>query len=497
MPKGIASVLFLLLALAALPASAREEKSKATCLDDESALEERVLACTRYLRGGQPTPEEQVAALQARARAYRDLDRFAESLADIDAALALQPDNDDLHRERGTTCAWMDDHACAVVSYQRAIELNPDYAWTYYALGFSLARLDRFDEALAAYDRALALRPGFADVLDARGNLHMQRGEEAAAIADFTATLALDPYRPFTYVKRGELLAVFGTPAEALRDYRLALLLDPNQVRADWGIERLGVPPELSLPLEARPFTVAPPPVGLTIDYLQLEVLPEVVRDPMEEAIGDLVGWFKEPEPLPLPLASLFVTRQVQAIEGRETALAITLSYPDVDDADELLERAVGHIDGLWPSSFPTPKGAGASIGYDLEALAKIWTLTPGESSSGAGTIFVACPAEGTPPDVLAALVGCQPGQTVQIGSLTWTATLEGWEDVLVPVGRHAALKLRYVEDAEMTVMGQTRQRTAVTTWWWSPEIGWWIKRRHEKDGKIEVSEAVRIVPPP
>ena len=505
MTRGLAlAVLGLLLALplaAPGPAAAREEKAKAACLDAWSDPAGRVTACTRYLRGGQPAAQEQVTILLARADAYADQDLWDAALADIEAAKALAPDNAEIWRSQGYILSLVPRYEDSLAAYEQALLIDPADHWTWYAKGFALAKLDRRDEAMAAYDRSLALKPGYDVALEARGNLWSLLGEFEAAVADWSQVLAEAPYRPFLLAKRGELHAVLDNPVEALRDYRVSLLLDPNGERATYGQTRLaeqtGLVLESPLPLAPRAVAFAPPAAGLAIVYLQQEIDPaaEIVVDPMEEAIGDLVGWFAGPKEKPRPLASLFVTRRVEGSAGRVVRMATTLAFPALDDPKKLKELAVDWQDGLWPAAFPTPQGKGAEIVYDA-TLGEVWGLAPGQSVTGAGQVIVICPAEGAPPDALATMLGCQPGQTVQIGTLAWTATLVGWEEILLPIGRVATLRLHYVEQAELTFMGQTKRRTATTTWWWDPALATWVRRRVEKEGRIETSEAVRVEQP-
>jgi tetratricopeptide (TPR) repeat protein len=503
MTRGLAlAVLGLLLALplaAPRPADAREEKAKAACLDSWTDPVERVTACTRYLRGGQPPPEEQVRILLARADAYADQDLWDQALADVEAAKALAPESEDVWKSQGYILSLVPRYEDALAAYEQALLIDDKDHWTWYAKGFALVELDRRDEAMAAYSQSIALKPDYAVAIEARGNLQSLIGDFAAAIADWSQVLELEPYRPLLRAKRGELHAVLDDVVEALRDYRVSLLLDPNTERAIYGQERLAEQTGLTLdsppPLEPRAVAFAPPAPGLTIVYLQQEIDPaaEIVVDPMEEAIGDLVGWFSGPKEKPRPLSSLFVTRRIEGSEGRVVRLAIALAYPALDDPKKLKELAVDWLDGLWPAAFPTPQGKGAEIVYDA-TLQEVWGLAPGQSVTGDGAVVVTCPAEGVPPDVLATMVGCQPGQTVQIGKLAWTATLVGWEDLLLPIGRTATLRLHYVEQAELTFMGQTKSRTMTTTWWWNPELATWVRRRIEKDGRIEVSEAVKVL---
>ena len=487
----------LCLSLAPPPASAREEKAKAACLDSATPPEERITACTRYLRGAKPPPEEQVPILRARARAHRDLERYDEALADIDAALAIRPDDAALYQDRGLILDWKGDNEAALAEYDRAAALDPEDSWTHYARGMVLKELRRLEESIAAFDQALLISPNYAGAFEGRAAAHQLDKNYHAAYDDYGRAVTLRPYRVTNYVRRGRMAELIARPVEAVRLYRIALLLDPNSGAADYALDEMGVDQSRALPLAARPVTPGPPRTGLVLHYLQQVIDPaaEVEIDPMEEAIGELAAWFSGPKARPMPLRSLFVTRRVGPVAGKLANITIAASYQGTDSGAEIRESQADYLWGLWPASFPTPQGPGAEIRYG-PALAEVWSLAPGQSASGEGEVVVNCPPEGVQPDLLAAIVGCQPGQSIQVGQLSWTATAVGWENILLPIGRHATLRLHYVEQAELTLMGQTKSRSVDLTWWWSPEFDWWLRRRQEKDGEIEVTEVVGVSRP-
>ena len=109
------------------------------------------------------------------------LRRFDEALSSYDGALALRPDNAELHSNRSVTLFELKRFAEALASGDRAVALRPDDPEAHANRGNALSVLKRFDEAMADYDRALALRPDYAEAHTNRGvTLHvLKRFDEA------------------------------------------------------------------------------------------------------------------------------------------------------------------------------------------------------------------------------------------------------------------------------------------------------------------------------
>lgn len=110
---------------------------------------------------GPPTCESE--ALAYRAQIHALLFDFDAAVADIDAAIALDPENPSLHVQRGQIVVLL-------------------YEW---------------DRVLENYDTAIALDPGYADAYFHRGVLYYTVLERETALADFERYLELQRNREF------------------------------------------------------------------------------------------------------------------------------------------------------------------------------------------------------------------------------------------------------------------------------------------------------------
>ncbi len=139
-----------------------------------------------------------LAALLNQGIALLRLERFAEALAAVDAALAMDENQPVTHSTRGS----------------------------------ALFSLGRHQEALAAFDRTLALRPEHATALINRAAVLRAMQRPAEALADIDAVLAKHPESPAALLNRAAALLDLEQPNEALEALDRLLARQPNHAKA-------------------------------------------------------------------------------------------------------------------------------------------------------------------------------------------------------------------------------------------------------------------------
>jgi len=122
-------------------------------------------------------------ARKSRANVLLTLKRFEEALVEIDAALALAPNEPDAHFFRGNILRELKRFSEAISAYDHALSLHPAHADALLNKAQALTSLLRPLEALAAYDAALRANPDFAEAHYRRAILlqDLQRFGEAEA----------------------------------------------------------------------------------------------------------------------------------------------------------------------------------------------------------------------------------------------------------------------------------------------------------------------------
>jgi tetratricopeptide (TPR) repeat protein len=163
--------------------------------------------------------------------AYLRSRRFAEALAALDRAIALQPDLFGAHLHRGMTLKEMQRPQEAVESFARAASLRGEPA-VHNFHGLMLDELGRYDEALAAFRRALD-RDGENPMAQSNyGHALLRLNRQAEAIAHFEKAVALAPAMAGMHYNLADPLKFLGRLEEALASYDRAIALEPDMANA-------------------------------------------------------------------------------------------------------------------------------------------------------------------------------------------------------------------------------------------------------------------------
>ncbi len=200
----------------------------------------------------------------ARAKMIRrDLDG---ALAEVDAAIALDPTRVTLWCLRADVREMRGDLAGARADYERAVEVDPSSGMAWEGLGMVRQRAGELDEALAALDEAIRLDPDRAtswlnravvrlareELADARGDADEairleprlakarciraavmdKTGDRAGALVEIERAIDADPTHADAWKWRGLLRAASGDPAGAIDDLELAIRLGSKDAEA-------------------------------------------------------------------------------------------------------------------------------------------------------------------------------------------------------------------------------------------------------------------------
>jgi len=171
-------------------------------------------------------------ALLLRARAHESARNLAAAITDLQAALALQPDDPRIHNMLGILYADRGDTSRALAAFTRATELDSAYARAWNNLGSTLRTADRPAEAAVAFSRAVAEQPDYALAWSNLGAVQRELGDSGAAQASLSRALALDPVHVPTLLALAGLFRTRGQIDEASRLFARAAELAPRDTTA-------------------------------------------------------------------------------------------------------------------------------------------------------------------------------------------------------------------------------------------------------------------------
>ncbi|MFC4534060.1 tetratricopeptide repeat protein [Sphaerisporangium dianthi] len=194
-------------------------------------VEEAIDLAERDLPPGRH-PVHRMVLRANRAQLLTMLGRPAEALADMDAAVAIDPAYPDHRLDRGNLLYRMGRPEASLAEYDEAIRLSPPLPEGYYNRAQLRIASGDLDGAKADLDHVLELDPGYVDAYINRAGLLVQLGLDERARADVTAGLALAPGNPHLSCVLGQLEAALGRHEKAMAAFDLAVSGAPGLASA-------------------------------------------------------------------------------------------------------------------------------------------------------------------------------------------------------------------------------------------------------------------------
>jgi tetratricopeptide (TPR) repeat protein len=170
---------------------------------------------------------------------YVEVDRFADAIPHLEAAIRLDERLAAAHNDLGTALMSQGRLPEALRQFQRAAALAPRDENIQFNLGNALNRASRLAEAAAAYERAVALNPAFPDAHANLGALLFSHGRVREALPHLERAVELQPNSAVLHTNVASALAASGRLDEAMRHVRRALELNPEYEPALENLRRL------------------------------------------------------------------------------------------------------------------------------------------------------------------------------------------------------------------------------------------------------------------
>lgn len=157
--------------------------------------------------------DQRPPVLAERAAARRALGDPSGALADLDQALAMQPQDPCLRRARADLREQQFNPAGAMEDLDVLEILQPDNATVQWDRGRMLCRLNRTFEAIDAFTAGLSLEPGHVRLLIGRADAHATVGALDAAAADLSSARQIEPDNPEILDRLHTVLRALGRQA--------------------------------------------------------------------------------------------------------------------------------------------------------------------------------------------------------------------------------------------------------------------------------------------
>ncbi len=155
---------------------------------------------------------------------------YPGALADMDAAVRLQPHNAGLYINRAFLRYNLDDYFGAMADYDYAISLDPFNPVAVFNRGLMRMEVHDNDRAIADFTKALQLDPDDYRALYNRAMLYSEAGNYRSALADIDRVVAAFPDFSGVRFTRFSIYDKMGDKRNAERDYNAAMELSRKEL---------------------------------------------------------------------------------------------------------------------------------------------------------------------------------------------------------------------------------------------------------------------------
>jgi len=219
-----------------LPAAKAEQmRTEMTALSQKGVyvrVPDEYMATAADIAALQGNKDALVQALLHRGAVHFDREEWTQSVADEDAALALDPSKAMAHAVRALALAVLNDpKAEAAADAALALDNKQVLAWR--AKGVVAGSKQKYSDAEAAFSKWVELDPKNEDALVARGSARLVLGRFTDSLTDFDAAMLMGPTARVRMLRATALIGV-GRSDDGLAEADRAVQAEPNENSIRW-----------------------------------------------------------------------------------------------------------------------------------------------------------------------------------------------------------------------------------------------------------------------
>lgn len=163
---------------------------------------------------------------------YYQSQDLGTAITEYNAALAIDPENTNVHNSLGVCLAQLENYETARKAFQKALSLDPEEAMAAYNLGVLDLLTHEQEKALEHFYQAYARETKTAEIPFQIGKLLTEQKEYKKAVEYLEATIALCPDWASAYTLLGRCQAAIDQTREAIHSYKKAVKKNPNDADA-------------------------------------------------------------------------------------------------------------------------------------------------------------------------------------------------------------------------------------------------------------------------
>ena len=132
------------------------------------------------------------------------------------------------HIERGSLYEYLQQYDSSLADLNKAVSLSPDNAYGYYFRGVTYSKLSKINDAISDLTKAVSIDKNFYLAFQMRGNIYMSDSIYVSAIEDYSKVIALNKNYELAYYTRGICYLKIKESKKAIKDLEKVIQLNPK-----------------------------------------------------------------------------------------------------------------------------------------------------------------------------------------------------------------------------------------------------------------------------
>ncbi len=157
-----------------------------------------------------------------------EAEQWSEALGELEAAIAINPNDPVWHAQRGHILDHLDRFQEAIEAYLASLELNSDSLDVETALGVDLIRVGRYADAVRKFEKIAQDHPDFEPAYCHRIAAYTRMGRHEQAETMFYLAQQIEPLCPHCFHHIAESLACRGQYDRAIYCWKRTLEIEPR-----------------------------------------------------------------------------------------------------------------------------------------------------------------------------------------------------------------------------------------------------------------------------
>jgi protein O-mannosyl-transferase len=168
----------------------------------------------------------------SRSKVYFMKGEYDNALADLNKALAINPNYLDALNNRGLVYLEMKKYDEALTDFNDALKINPDFLLVKNNRGIVYRERGEYEKAITEFNQMINANPNFLSVYNNRGAVYLKLKAYSYALSDFNHVINNNPEYMDAYFNRGTVYYELENNEKAIADFNTIINSKPDYYQA-------------------------------------------------------------------------------------------------------------------------------------------------------------------------------------------------------------------------------------------------------------------------